>query len=74
MSEDTLPAFAFPAVQRKKVTAAFDGGRLTSDGSMMLLTAAERRLGAANELAVLIADPASRTSSGTALPTSCAPA
>jgi hypothetical protein len=57
MSEDTLPAFAFPAVQREKVTAAFDGGRLTSDGSVMLLAAAERRLGIANKLAALIADP-----------------
>ena len=25
-------AFSFPAVRGKKVTAAFDGGRLTSDG------------------------------------------
>ena len=54
MSEDTLVPFSFPAVQRKKVVAAFDGGRLTSDGGVMLLAAAERRLGLAERLAALI--------------------
>lgn len=57
MSEDSLLPFGFPAVQRKKVTAAFDGGRLTSDGGVLLLAAAERRLGIADTLAALIADP-----------------
>ena len=57
MSEDTLLAFDFPAVGRKKVTAAFDGGRMTSDGGVLLLAAAERRLGIARTLAPLIADP-----------------
>jgi hypothetical protein len=33
----------------------FDGGRLTSDGGVMLLAAAERRLGIADKLAALIA-------------------
>src|SRR3954469_14190776 len=57
MSEDSLLPFHFPAVARKKVTAAFDGGRITSDGGVMLLAAAERRLGIADKLAALIADP-----------------
>src|SRR3982075_1351723 len=57
MSEDTLLPFDFAAVQRRKVTAAFDGGRLTSDGGVMLLAAAERRLGIADKLAGEIADP-----------------
>jgi hypothetical protein len=57
MSEDSPLPFHFPAVARKKVTAAFDGGRLTSDGGVMLLAGAERRLGIADKLAVLIADP-----------------
>ena len=57
MSEDTLLPFTFPPVQRKKVIAAFDGGRLTSDGGVMLLAAAERRLGIADKLAGLISDP-----------------
>src|SRR4051794_12232368 len=57
MSEDSLLPFAFPPVQRKKVVAGFDGGRLTSDGGVMLLAAAERRLGIADKLAALVADP-----------------
>ena len=57
MFEDTLLPFHFPAVARKKIVAAFDGGRLTSDGGVMLLAAAERRLGLAAKLAALIADP-----------------
>jgi Transposase DDE domain group 1 len=57
MLEDSLLPFNFPAVERKKVTAAFDGGRITSDGGVMLLAAAERALGIAGRLAPLISDP-----------------
>ena len=57
MRNDTTVPFGFPAIARKKVTAAFDGGRLTSDGGVVLLAAAERRLGLADRLAGLIADP-----------------
>ena len=56
MVDDTVPSFDFPAVGRKKVTAAFDGGRLTSDGGVMLLSLAEKRLGVAERLARLIPD------------------
>jgi hypothetical protein len=56
MNDDTITAFSFPAVSRKKVTAAFDGGRLTSDGGVMLLSLAERRLGIAERLARRIPD------------------
>ncbi len=56
MVDDTVLSFEFPAVGRKKVTAAFDGGRLTSDGGVMLLSLAERRLGIAERLARLIPD------------------
>jgi hypothetical protein len=56
MSDDTLLPFDFPAVERKKVIAAFDGGRVTSDGGVMLLAAAERRLRIAETLAPLITD------------------
>jgi len=44
MTEDTLLPFSLPSVQRKKVTAAFDGGRMTSDGGVMLLAAVETSL------------------------------
>jgi hypothetical protein len=55
-THDNLLPFAFPAVERKKVTAAFDGGRLSSDGGVMLLSQAERRLGLAERLAAVIPD------------------
>ena len=57
MIEDSLLPFSFPAVGRKKITAAFDGGRITSDSGVMLLGQAERRLGVADKLAAVIADP-----------------
>ena len=56
MSDDCAPGFRFPAVCAKKVTAAFDGGRLTSDGGVLLLAQAERRMGIAAALAGCIAD------------------
>src|SRR5215813_10316535 len=56
MSDDNLLPFSFPTVQRKKITAAFDGGRITSDGGVMLLAQAERRLGIAERLAQVIPD------------------
>jgi hypothetical protein len=51
------PLFSLPAVERKKVVAAFDGGRITSDGGVMLLGAVERQVGIADTLARLISDP-----------------
>ena len=56
MTHDTVLPFLFPAVQRKKVTAAFDGGGITSDGGAMLVAAADRRLGLADKLAAVIAE------------------
>jgi len=44
MSAETLLAFDFPAVARKKVTAAFDGGGMASDGGVLLPAAAGQRL------------------------------
>ena len=49
--------FGFPKAGGKTVEAAFDGGRITSDGGVMLLGAVERELGVADALARLIADP-----------------
>ncbi len=56
MIDDSLLPFSLPSVQRKKITAAFDGGRLSSDGGVMLLALAERRLGIADRLAAEIVD------------------
>ena len=57
MTDDTLLPFSFPAIGRKKITAAFDGGRISSDGGVMLLAAAERHLQLADRLAAAIHDP-----------------
>ncbi len=51
MTEDSLLPFDLPAVQRKKVTADFACGSISSDGGLVLLRAAERRLGLAEALA-----------------------
>ncbi len=51
MIDDTTAAFSFPAIARKKVAGAFDGGRISSDGGVMLLSLAERRLRVAERLA-----------------------
>ena len=51
MTEDTLLQFDLPAVQLKKVTADFVDGSISSDGGLVLLRAAEPRLGLAETLA-----------------------
>ena len=56
MTDDRILPFSFPAVRGKKLTAAFDGGRLSSDGGVMLLAAAARRMGIAGKLAAVIPD------------------
>jgi hypothetical protein len=56
MIEDSLLPFSLPSVGRKKITAAFDGGRISSDGGAMLLGLAERRIGIADRLAAEITD------------------
>jgi Transposase DDE domain group 1 len=56
MSDDMTLPFLFPAIRGKKVTAAFDGGRLSSDGGVMLLSEAARRMGIAEKLAAVIPD------------------
>jgi hypothetical protein len=47
---------SFPALGGKKVTAAFDAGRLTSDGGVLLLGAFEKRLGICAQLADAFSD------------------
>jgi hypothetical protein len=57
MDDDTGLLFDLPSVARKKVSAAFDGGRITSDGGVALLALADRRIGIIDRIARLIADP-----------------
>jgi hypothetical protein len=56
MEEDRLQSFWFPAVCRKKVSAAFDGGMLSSDAGVLLLRSVEKRLGIAARLASWLRD------------------
>ncbi|MFQ5959181.1 MAG: IS1380 family transposase [Alphaproteobacteria bacterium] len=56
MADDRLLPLDLPAVARKKVTLAFDGGRLSSDGGVLLLRAVERGLGIAERLAGCLTD------------------
>src|SRR6202171_3841734 len=56
MTDDSLLPFCFPAVQHKKIAAAFEGGRSSSDAGVMLLAQADRRLGIADRLARVIPD------------------
>ncbi len=57
MDDDNDLLFDLPSVSRKKVSAAFDGGRITSDGGVMLLSQADRRIGIVDRIARLIGDP-----------------
>jgi hypothetical protein len=57
MDDDTDILFDLPSVARKKVSAAFDGGRITSDAGVTLLALADRRIGIVDRIAGLIADP-----------------
>jgi hypothetical protein len=57
MDDDTGLLFDLPSVARKKVSAAFDGGRLTSNGGVALLALADRRIGIVDRIAGLIIDP-----------------
>ena len=61
MTEDNVLPFSLPSVRRKEITAAFDGGRISSDGGVMLLGLAERRMGIAARLAAEITDQRDRT-------------
>ena len=56
MTDDSQLTFGLPSVSRRKRTAAFDGGRLSSDGGVMLLALADRRRKVADTLAAYIAD------------------
>ena len=57
MDDDTGLLFDLPSVGRKKISAAFDGGRISSDGGVALLALADRRIGIIDRIAALITDP-----------------
>ena len=56
MQQDNLLPFDLPAVARKKVCIAFDGGMLSSDAGVLLLRNVEQRLSIATRLATCLTD------------------
>ena len=58
LATDDTPAlpFSLPSISGKKITAAFDGGRISSDGGVLLLAGADKRLGLIDTLAALVPD------------------
>ena len=56
MNDDTLLPFDLPSVRRRKLTVDFDGGNQSSDGGLLLLREAERRLGVCARLAAAMPD------------------
>ncbi|HSJ39703.1 MAG TPA: IS1380 family transposase [Xanthobacteraceae bacterium] len=56
MSHDMLLPFDLPSVGRKKLTIDFAGGNQSSDGGLLLLRAAERKLGVCRRLAAAMPD------------------
>jgi hypothetical protein len=60
MDEGTGVLPGLPAVRGKPVHVAFDGGRLTSDAGILLLSAIEQRLKIAERLAACLEDPLPR--------------
>jgi Transposase DDE domain group 1 len=56
MTDDTPLPFDLPAVCRKKLTVDFNGGTQSCDGGLLLLRAAERKLGVCERLAAAMPD------------------
>jgi len=61
MTDDTPLPFDLPAVARKKLTVAFDGGNQSSDAGLLLLREAERGLGVCRRLAGAMPDRRDQT-------------
>jgi hypothetical protein len=57
----TQNEFGFPSFDRRKIEASFEGGDVSSDGGMMLLRQADRRLGLIQSFASLLPDPRNPT-------------
>ena len=62
MTECTQESFEFPVCQRRTVEANFQGGDITSDGGVLLLRQADRRLGLCAAVALVLEEPRRRAS------------
>jgi Transposase DDE domain group 1 len=56
MTDATLLPFDLPAVARKKLTVDFDGGNQSSDAGVLLLRAAEQKIGIVARMAAALPD------------------
>jgi hypothetical protein len=57
VTECNRTSLAFSSLFRRKISADFDGGRLTSDAGGLLLREVDRRIGLTKALADCIVDP-----------------
>ena len=57
MPDCTQPDFGFPSFDRRQIEAGFTGGDVSSDGGILLLRAADRRLGLVSALSAELPDP-----------------
>ena len=57
MSDCTAELFSFPSFDRRKIEGSFTGGDVSSDGGVMILRQADRRLGLTRALDQVIVDP-----------------
>jgi hypothetical protein len=57
MPEYNDELFAFPSFDRRKIEASFQGGDVSSDGGVLLLREADRRLGLTRALDAALPDP-----------------
>lgn len=57
MSDCNTEVLHFPSFDRRKIEASFSGGDVSSDGGVMLLRQADRRLGLCRALSEVIIDP-----------------
>jgi hypothetical protein len=57
MPNCTAPEFNFPSFDRRKIEASFTGGEVSSDGGLLLLREADRRLGLVAALDAVLPDP-----------------
>lgn len=57
MPDCNAELFEFPSFDRRKIEASFSGGDVSSDGGVMVLRQADRRLGLCRALDAVIADP-----------------
>ena len=57
MTECTQIGFDFPPVKRRRIEAQFSGGDITSDGGLLLLRPADRRLGLLEAVNARLPDP-----------------